>query len=304
MMPMTGPMAPPDDATVGDRTLVNGRYAPYLDVDTHRYRLRLLNSSPFTAYDFALSDGRPFVQVGTGDGLLPKAVVRQDILLGPAQRADVVVDFAGELGKDVVLQSIPRPNAPAGAAGSPSAQIMQFRVRHQVTDSSRLPSKLEPAQRIRVPKKVSAVWTVGLKGNPSTGSAWTFNGKPFAPKSVVYKVAKDATQTWELRNDTTMTHFIHLHEEQWRTVSRNGRPPPAWERGLEDTWRLDPGERVRVAATFTDYTGVFMVHCHMLDHEDDGLMAQFAVVNPRTGKLPKGYHYHPKGGPAAVAKRT
>ena len=109
MAPMTGPMAPPDDATVGDRILVNGRYAPYLDVDTHRYRLRLLNTSPFTTYDFTLSDGRPFVQIGTGNGLLPKAVVRQDILLGPAQRADVVVDFGGAaVGSDVVLQSVPR----------------------------------------------------------------------------------------------------------------------------------------------------------------------------------------------------
>jgi FtsP/CotA-like multicopper oxidase with cupredoxin domain len=70
----------------------------------------------------------------------------------------------------------------------------------------------------------------------------------------------------------------------------DGKPPPRWERGLEDTWRLDPGERIRVAAKFTDYTGVFMLHCHMLDHEDDGLMAQFAVVAPGHG-LPRGYHY-------------
>ncbi|MGH8968026.1 MAG: multicopper oxidase family protein, partial [Actinomycetes bacterium] len=132
MMPMTGPMAPPNDATVGDRILVNGRYSPYLDVGTHRYRLRLLNTSAFTTYDFALSDGRPFVQIGTGNGLLPKAVVRQDILLGPAQRADVVVDFRDALGKDVVLESVPRLNAPPGAAGSPSAQIMAFRVRSAV----------------------------------------------------------------------------------------------------------------------------------------------------------------------------
>ncbi|HEX4699968.1 MAG TPA: multicopper oxidase domain-containing protein, partial [Actinomycetes bacterium] len=83
MAPMMGPMAPPNDATVGDHILVNGRFAPYLNVDTHRYRLRLLNTSPFTSYDFTLSDGRPFVQVGTGNGLLPRAVVRQDILLGP-----------------------------------------------------------------------------------------------------------------------------------------------------------------------------------------------------------------------------
>ena len=140
MMPMTGPMAPPNDATVGDRILVNGRFAPYVNVATHRYRLRLLNTSPFTAYDFTLSDGRPFVQVGTGNGLLPKAVVRQDILLGPAQRADVVVDFRGELGTDVVLQSVPRTNAPPGGAGSPSAQLMQFRVRGQAADRSSLPT--------------------------------------------------------------------------------------------------------------------------------------------------------------------
>jgi hypothetical protein len=69
-----------------------------------------------------------------------------------------------------------------------------------------------------------------------------------------------------------------LHEEAWHTVSRNGKKPPAWEAGLEDTWKLDPGETVKVAAHFTDFTGRFMLHCHMLDHEDHGLMAQFEVV--------------------------
>ena len=303
MAPMTGPMAPPNDATVGDRILVNGRYAPYLNVATHRYRLRLLNSSPFTAYDFALSDGRPFVQIGTGNGLLPKAVVRQDILLGPAQRADVVVDFRGELGSNVVLESVPRVNAPAGAAGSPSAQIMQFRVGTAMSDSSELPVTLRPAPPMKRPKRVSAVWSVGLRKAAGGGTAWTLDGRAFDPKRVVLKVDKGSTQLWELRNDTSMTHFVHLHEELWRTVLRDGRQPPPWERGLEDTWRLDPGERVRVMARFTDFTGVFMIHCHMLDHEDDGLMAQFAVVDPSSRTLPKGYTFAPKGGPAARARR-
>jgi spore coat protein A, manganese oxidase len=301
-MPMTGPMAPPNDATVGDRILVNGRFAPYLNVSTHRYRLRLLNTSPFTAYDFTLSDGRPFVQIGTGNGLLPKAVVRQDILLGPAQRADVIVDFRDAMGKDVVLQSVPRVNPRPGGAGSPSAQIMQFRVRSAVSDASRLPATLRPAPKMRKPHHVSAVWAVGLK-KTHHGTAWTFNGKAFDPKRVVYQVKKGATQIWELRNNTNMTHFVHLHEELWRTVSRDGKKPPPWERGLEDTWTLDPGERVRVMARFTDYTGVFMIHCHMLDHEDDGLMAQFAVVDPRTGALPRGYHYVARHGPAALARK-
>ena len=75
-----------------------------------------------------------------------------------------------------------------------------------------------------------------------------------------------------------MTHYVHLLEEQWRTVSRNGRRPPPWERGLEDTWRLDPGELVVGAARFTDHVGPFMIHCHTPDHEDHGMMAIFEIV--------------------------
>ena len=104
-----------------------------------------------------------------------------------------------------------------------------------------------------------------------------------------------------LRNDTKVTHYIHLHEEAWHTVALidakgHRHAPPPWEDGLEDTWRLDPGTAVEVAARFTDYPGVFMIHCHMLDHEDDGMMAQFAVVNPNDPQLPAGYRYQPLSG--------
>ncbi len=88
------------------------------------------------------------------------------------------------------------------------------------------------------------------------------------------------TEKWRLRNTSPITHYVHIHQELWRTVSRDGKRPPPWERGFEDTWRVDPGETVEVAARFTDYTGTFMVHCHMLDHEDHGMMAQFRVVRP------------------------
>jgi hypothetical protein len=157
-------------------------------------------------------------------------------------------------------------------------------------DRTRLPSRLEQPPAISVPKHVSAVWTFGLGGTPKTGSYWTVNGKPFDPKRVDHVVRRGSTQTWLLRNMSPITHFIHIHEEQWHTVSRDGKPPPAWERGLEDTWRLDPGERVKVAAKFTDYTGVFMLHCHMLAHEDHGMMAQFAVVKRDATHLPAGYY--------------
>jgi FtsP/CotA-like multicopper oxidase with cupredoxin domain len=275
---------------VGNRILVNGQFAPHLDVEQHRYRLRLLNTSDFTSYDFALSDGRPFVQVGAGSGLLPHPVVRQDILLGPAERADVVVDFSSELGKNVVLQSVPRTNPPPSGVGTPTAALMQFRVKDKGNDHSKIRNSLGTPPSIAAPNKVSFEWKFGLAGDPSTGTYWTINGTPYDPRRVEVEVPRGATRTWRLTNVSPITHYIHLHEEQWHTISRDGERPPPWERGLVDVWRLDPGESVVIAAKFTDYTGVFMVHCHMLDHEDNGMMAQFAVVKPHSHKLPKGYH--------------
>jgi FtsP/CotA-like multicopper oxidase with cupredoxin domain/plastocyanin len=284
-MTMTGPDAPPNDATVGDTVLANGRYAPYLRVSTHRYRLRLLNTSPFTAYDFHLSDGQPFVQIATGNGLLPKPVVRQDLFLGPAQRAEVVVDFHGELGKRIVLESVPRVSNPGGdGVGSPAVSIMEFRVTRSADhDDTVVPASLLRAPRLDPPDRIAKTWRFDLGGDPSTGTYWTVNGKPFDPWRVDHRVTIGTQEKWRLVNDSPMTHFVHLHEEQWRTLLRNGKRPPAWERGLEDTWRLDPGESVVVAARFTDHTGRFMLHCHMLDHEDHGLMATFQVVAPRAG---------------------
>ncbi len=276
---MTGPQAPPDDATVGKRILVNGTFAPYLRVKPGLYRLRLLNASLFSAYDFSLSDGRPFVQVGTGNGLLPHSVVRQDLLLGPAQRADVVVDFRGRRGKDVLLSTIPRSDGSVGT-GSRSAAIMQFRVRGHAHQHAQVPDHVRPASKLDVPNKVAMTWTFDLTDHGDHGSFWSINGQMFDPERVDHRVRMGAVERWRLRNTSDMTHYVHLHEEQWQTISRNGERPPPWERGFEDTWRLDPGETVEVAARFTDYPGIFMVHCHMLDHEDHGMMAQFEVVRP------------------------
>jgi len=282
-MAWTGPKAPPNDATVGTHVLVNGRYAPYLDVTATRYRLRLLNASPFSAYNFSLSDGRPFVQVGTGNGFLPEPVVRSTIMLGPAQRADVIVDFHGETGRDVVLSSVPRDDGSGVAGqgtGTREAALMQFRVGARAADPSRLPARLPSPRLAPAPKKVSRTWTFDLDGSDQHGTFWSVNGRAFDPDRVDHRSRLGTVERWRLRNTSDMTHYVHIHAEQWRTLRRNGTRPPPWERALEDTWKLDPGETVEVAARFTDYTGPFMIHCHMLDHEDHGMMARFDVVDP------------------------
>jgi FtsP/CotA-like multicopper oxidase with cupredoxin domain len=268
--------------SVGSKVLVNGRYAPYKFVRAGRYRLQILNASPFSSYDFALSDGRPFVQIGTGSGLLPHPVIRQDILLGPAQRADVVVDFRHLQGTHVLLSSIKRSDGSTTGIGTREAALMQFRVRGRSRQVVHVPATLARIAPMKIPHKVAKTWTFGVSHDRS-GSFWSINGKRFDPTRVDHRVRLGATELWKLRNTSDMTHFVHLHEELWRTVRRDGKRPPPWERGYEDTWRLDPGETVLVAARFTDFLGDFMVHCHMLDHEDDSMMATFRVV-PKKGR--------------------
>jgi hypothetical protein len=211
-------------------------------------------------------------------------VVRQNILLGPAQRADVIVDFHREVGKNVVLWSIPRTDASRTGTGSRTAAIMQFRVRRKAVDRTRLPARLASHQAIRVPRRITKTWTFGLTGDAKSGTFWSINGRAFDPGRVDLRVPLGSTQRWRLRNVSHVTHYVHIHAEQWHTVTRDGRRPPPWERGLEDTWRLDPGETVTVAARFSDYAGAFMIHCHMLDHEDHGMMARFVVTRPRRGR--------------------
>jgi FtsP/CotA-like multicopper oxidase with cupredoxin domain len=307
---LLGANSPPGDATVGQDILVNGTYSPHFDVKARRYRLRLLNASNFSSYDFALSGGMSFTQIGTGDSLLPKPVVRKDIVLGPSQRADVVVDFSHHAHRRIVLRSIARKGAAPAAIGTQNAPMMQFRVGTKTADASHVPAKLPSVAPIKSPAVPSAVWVFGLGGNLQGGAGltWTVNGQAFDPKRIDMTVPLGSTQTWLLVNLSTITHYIHIHEEQWHTIQVNGAKPPPWEDGLVDTWEIDPGQSVEVAAKFTDYTGAFMLHCHMLDHEDHGMMAQFAVTKGGTSGLPlsltrKGYYLASGSAtPAALAK--
>jgi hypothetical protein len=220
-----------------------------------------------------------------------------------------VVNFAHQAHHNVVLRSIPRKNAAPEAIGTENGPIMQFRVASRSADPSHVPAKLPSVAPIKAPSAPSAVWIFGLGGNLSGGGlTWTVNGQAYDPKRIDHTVPLGATQTWLLVNLSTITHYIHIHEEQWHTIQVNGSRPPPWEDGLVDTWEVDPGQSVEVAAKFTDFTGVFMLHCHMLDHEDHGMMAQFAVTKGGSSGLPLSLQragYYLQSGPAtptALAK--
>jgi FtsP/CotA-like multicopper oxidase with cupredoxin domain len=273
-------LRPPADGIVADRILVNGVHLPHHPVPARRHRLRILNASQFRTYNFFLSNRAEFVQVGSDSGLMPRPLRRTEILLGPAERAEVVVDFAPFAGETVELRSGPH----GGERHAPGVRtyvgaLMQFRVApRRVADHARVPRRLRPLPRWaqRASPDPDRTWTIAIGGG--FRPVWTINGKTFNPARSDAFPRLDTTETWEIVNRTAVPHMMHMHHTDWYLLSRNGRPPPPWEDCLKDTFFLPPGERIVVAGHFADYTGKYVIHCHMLDHEDHGLMSQFKVV--------------------------
>jgi len=252
----------------GDVILVNGVAQPFYEVGDRRYRFRLYNTSNKRDYIFRLSNGQAMTQIGTGSGLLPASSSRSSIRLGPAERADVVIDFAGRLNENIVLQNSDAESGP----GERDGEVMQFRVTRDVTDDSTpVPARLRPLPKIDAPV-TSRIWDFDR-----TEGKWTINGKGFDPNRVDAKPKLGTTERWTFRNPTTQSHVAHVHLGDQEMVSRNGQPASASER-VKDSWYLAPGDEVVVDIKFTDYAGKFIFHCHVLEHEDQSMMTQFETI--------------------------
>lgn len=273
---------PPNDGILAETILVNGAHMPYHRVGPARYRLRLLNVSAFRSFNLQLSNGAPMTQIATESGLMPKPIRRREILLGPAERVEVIVDFAGMAGESVELRSSKRhPGRNPEGARTYGGALMQFRIdRDRRHDATRVPRRLRPlpAWTRRARRKPDKRWEITIGGFFKT--TWRINGRTFNPAHSEAFPKLNTTETWEIHNKTNVAHVMHLHHSDWYLLERDGRRPPPWENCLKETFFVYPNEKILLAGHFSDYTGKFVIHCHMLDHEDHGLMSQFQVVRP------------------------
>lgn len=290
---------PPFDeaAGIGGAVLVNGIPEPVHEVAATRYRIRVLNASNFLPYNLTFANGMPFLQIATESGLLEEAIPRTHLLIGPAERAEFIVDFTGRTGEEIVLESVHlEPDfQPYTAPGV--APLMQFRVGkpHRRRMWS-LPRTLRPKPYWvqELTEQVDRIWSFGFGTDTQGRMAWTVNGRTFDQNRMDARVERGSTETWMLLNTTPfpISHYIHLHLVDWQLLSRNGLFPreegyghdPA-ESGLKETFRIDPGEVIVIGTKFTDHLGPYMIHCHMLAHEDHGMMTNWEVV-PEGGATP------------------
>jgi spore coat protein A len=257
------------DGVTGDKILINGVYQPYLEVSDRKYRLRILNASNARTYFLTLSTGDSFIQIGTESGLLPAPISRTGMRIGSAERLDVVVDFAGKLGQNVYLTDL-----------LTGTSLLELRVTQHVVDDSSIPPTLRSLPDIGEPT-VTRNWSFD-----KTAGHWTINGLRFDPNRVDAKPVLGTTEKWVFTNPTGQAHTVHIHDVSQQCISRNGGACYPYET-MKETWYLDPGENLEVKLKFTDHIGMYMLHCHIIEHEDDGMMTQFEVVRAAPSPRPR-----------------
>ena len=249
---------------MGDTLFVNGAAQPYLKVSTRKYRFRVLNGSNARYYTFSLSNGAVMSQIATEGGLLSKPYPQSSLTLAPGERADVVIDFgAVPVGSSVVLRN--------SSGWNGATDIMRFDVSTSASTTGPLPSTL----RAFTPLSASAVSARRTFTIAETNGMWTFNGKMYDPARIDADVPLGATEDWTFQNRSGQDHPIHLHDVNFHVVSGGpaGGPGSEWK----ETVNVPAWSSVTVRAQFADFTGVYMFHCHILEHEDHMLMAQFRV---------------------------
>jgi FtsP/CotA-like multicopper oxidase with cupredoxin domain len=298
----------------GNTMLVNGNTWPVLDVEQRRYRFRLLNGCNSRFLILRMSNALPFWQIGADQGFLAAPVQLSEILMAPAERADVIVDFANvPAGTEILLLNV-GPDEPFGG-GIPgvdfepadpvtTGQVMKFRVvRSTGRDASTPPHLLVlPAKTPLVDtftRPLSLNEEMSMVPDPDTGVV--FDGPVAAKLGGVEFVdgvatgmpmmwmdpttetpAVGTTEKWDFYNFTEDAHPIHVHLVAFEVVGRRpldgvARPPEVWETGFKDTVIAYPGEITSVRAKF-DLQGLYVWHCHIVEHEDNEMMRPFEVV--------------------------
>ena len=307
------------DGMKGATILVNGSVMPKLNVDTTQYRFRLYNVSNAKTYNFAFSDGRKFKIVGTDGGLLNKPVEVDHIMLGAAERVELVVDFSQDSVGDKVLM-VSRPYKSDSMMSSMNASssnddmdmedngmgltIMRFDITKEVVEDinlyTSLPSnaeiatRLDPTTAVNLGDSRKFVMSMysgkngntgmenmnGMNSNSNTTMNMTFaiNGKIFDPNRVDEFVGTGTTEIWDIKNISPMAHPFHAHAIQWQILDRNGVPATGTDLGWKDTFLVQPDESIRIIGKFEPVNvGDYMYHCHILEHEDAGMMGYFRV---------------------------
>ncbi|MGL4108264.1 multicopper oxidase family protein [Clostridium sp. LP20] len=252
------------DEGAGDTIIINGSINPAFDVKTEKVRLRIVNGSNGSNFDLKLSNGDEFFQIASDGGFLERPVEHDSIFLSPGERAEIIVDFSKyEVGTQIELKNNGK-------------DIMTFDVVEKIKSGTEIPMNLATVDRMSE-EDGSKVRRFELRG---MGGMVSINGEKFDMNKINEFGKKGETEIWEVVNQGSrmhaMGHPFHIHGTQFQVLSRNGREPLPGEMGWKDTIFLNKGEEVKLIMKFKSI-GDYMYHCHILEHEEDGMMGQIRI---------------------------
>ena len=269
----------------GDQFLVNGAVTPVFDAPAQFVRFRLLNGSNARIYNFGFSDDRQFHQIGTDGGLLERPVPLTRLRLSTGERAEILVDFSGEENSQVRLVSFSseldniNPVWNSNALDDSVFDIMTIDVKAATANpTTALPASLASINRLQEGQASTTrpfLLEMGFSG------PMKINGKSMDMNRIDQTIKLNDTEIWEVINNSDMPHPFHVHDIQFLILTRDGSPPAENEAGWKDTVLVMPRETVRFITHFSDFADPdkpYMFHCHILEHEDAGMMGQFVVV--------------------------
>ncbi|MET9274255.1 multicopper oxidase domain-containing protein [Kribbella sp. NPDC003557] len=256
------------EGVVADVTLVNGAPWPVHEVDAVRYRFRILNASNARRYELAFDKGpATFVQIGSDGGLLGEPVEHKSLVIAPAERFDVVVDFSQyQPGDEVTVVNKLDGNA----------NVLRFKVARKASDDTRVPATLSSYAVTPRPKGVVRREWRFRRGSAGDHRGWTINGKGFDPAVMQAQVKLDQYEIWSFVTD--VHHPVHVHLAPFQVLTRGGGKISAYDHGWKDTVDIRPAEVVEVLVRFTAHKGKYLIHCHNLEHEDMAMMAAFETI--------------------------
>jgi len=291
---------------LGDAVLVNGQITPRLDVPAAVVRLRLVNAANGRNFDLHFGDGRPIVLVATDQGYLPEPLTLDRLRLTPGERAEILVDFAK--GGPVTLLSRPHRETrgsmamggmmhgmlPLAETFTAPFQVIDFTVDPSLAKAVReMPAQLDGAVATIAPPVTTRKFMLndmgmmmgsgmmgghgGMMGGHG-GAKFAINGNSFDIARLDLEARLGTSERWILAGEM-MGHPFHIHGVRFRVASENGGAPLAENSGWKDTVFVEGEAELLVEFAQTATPALpFMMHCHILEHEDAGMMAQFAVA--------------------------
>jgi FtsP/CotA-like multicopper oxidase with cupredoxin domain/arylsulfatase A-like enzyme len=287
------------NSAYGDYMVVNGTMNPQVTLPRQYVRLRILNAEIERSYNLGFSDGRTFYQIATDGGLVNAPTPLTRLTLGVGERAEILVDLTGATeGSSLDLQAFNSGQAPDFPGGEPGT-TGQFGSLLNNTTFNILhinigPATANPVTTRPTTLKTNAFWTgtdvtndraLQITGGLSGATDWSFDSLAFSPTVINQTLNLNAVERWTITNNSGFSHSFHIHDIQFYMTGRTGGSNTglkAYEAGWKDTVFIGRLQTVTFIAKFDGFasnTNPFMYHCHFSNHEDEGLMGQFVVVN-------------------------